>query len=105
MIDPTQAVIWFASKELTKDKQLKDYLGKNEKTKVNALYPWYNYKVASQTYLQVVVKLNTTGSGPPVREPMFNEEERKAMMLAEHRRREEVSPIFPPKKPTWKSTF
>ena len=40
--------------------------------------------------LQVVVKLSTTGSGPPVREPMFNEEERKAMMMAEHRRREEV---------------
>ena len=29
-----------------------------------------------------------------MREPLFNEEERKAMMLAEHRRREEVSPIF-----------
>ena len=40
--------------------------------------------------MQVVVKLSTTGSGPPVREPMFNEEERKAMMMAEHRRREEV---------------
>ena len=40
--------------------------------------------------MQVVVKLSTAGSGPPVREPMFNEEERKAMMMAEHRRREEV---------------
>ena len=38
----------------------------------------------------MVVKLSTTGSGPPVREPMFNEDERKAMMMAEHRRREEV---------------
>jgi len=75
VLDPAKTTLWFASKELTKDKQLKDFLGKNEKTKV-------------------VVKLNTTGSGPPVREPLFNEEERKAMMLAEHRRREEVSPIF-----------
>ena len=93
VLDPAKTTLWFASKELTKDKQLKDFLGKNEKTKVNALYPRYNYKVATQN-LQVVVKLNTTGSGPPVREPLFNEEERKAMMLAEHRRREEVSPIF-----------
>ena len=93
VLDPVKTTLWFASKELTKDKQLKDFLGKNEKTKVNALYPRYNYKVATQN-LQVVVKLNTTGSGPPVREPLFNEEERKAMMLAEHRRREEVSPIF-----------
>ena len=51
-------------------------------------------KLHLKPFLQVVVKLNTTGSGPPVREPLFNEEERKAMMLAEHRRREEVSPIF-----------
>ena len=51
------------------------------------MYVWNLYIPDS---LQVVVKLSTTGSGPPVREPMFNEEERKAMMMAEHRRREEV---------------
>jgi len=75
VLDPAKTTLWFASKELTKDKQLKDFLGKNEKTKV-------------------VVKLNTTGSGPPVREPLFNEEERKAMMLAEHRRREEIKKLL-----------
>jgi len=75
VLDPAKTTLWFSSKELTKDKQLKDFLGKNEKTKV-------------------VVKLNTTGSGPPVREPLFNEEERKAMMLAEHRRREEIKKLL-----------
>ena len=50
VLDPAKTTLWFASKELTKDKQLNDFLGKNEKTKVNALYPWYNYKVAPQTF-------------------------------------------------------
>jgi len=75
VLDPAKTTLWFATKELTREKQLKDFLGKNEKTKV-------------------VVKLSTAGSGPPVREPMFNEEERKAMMMAEHRRREEVKRLL-----------
>ena len=85
VLDPAKTTLWFATKELTREKKLKDFLGKNEKTKVGA--PCF---CGPYTYLQVVVKLSTAGSGPPVREPMFNEEERKAMMMAEHRRREEV---------------
>lgn len=75
VLDPAKATLWFATKELLRDKQLKDFLGKNEKTKV-------------------VVKLATMGSGPPAREPAFTEEQRKSMMLAEHRRREELKKLM-----------
>jgi hypothetical protein len=34
VLDPAKASLWFATKELARDKQLKDYLGKHEKTKV-----------------------------------------------------------------------
>ena len=88
VLDPAKTTLWFATKELTREKQLKDFLGKNEKTKVGA--PCFLWNLYLSDSLQVVVKLSTAGSGPPVREPMFNEEERKAMMMAEHRRREEV---------------
>lgn len=74
VLDPQASSLWFASKEMARDKQLKDYLGNNEKTKV-------------------VVKLSTVGSGPPAREPAFSEEQRKQMMLAEHRRREEIKKL------------
>lgn len=54
---------------------MKDYVGGNDKTKV-------------------VVKLSTMGSGPPVREPAMSEEERKHLMLMEHRRREEIKRLL-----------
>ena len=41
-----------------------------------------------------MVKLSTLGGGPPVREPLLSEEERKHLMLAEHRRREEVKRLM-----------
>ena len=75
VLDPLKTVMWFATKEMKRDKQLKDYIGNNEKTKV-------------------VVKLSTLGGGPPVREPLLSEEERKHLMLAEHRRREEVKRLM-----------
>merc|ERR1712226_302724 len=75
VLDPAKATLWFATKEILRDKKLKDYLGKNEKTKV-------------------VVKLATVGAGPPVREPAFTEAQRKQMMMAEHRRREEVKRLL-----------
>ena len=34
----------------------------------------------------MVVKLARAGSGPPAREPRLTEEERKQLMLAEHRK-------------------
>ena len=54
---------------------MKDYVGCNDKTKV-------------------VVKLSTVGAGPPVREPGMSEEERKHLMLLEHRRREEIKRLL-----------
>ena len=54
---------------------MKDYVGCNDKTKV-------------------VVKLSTVGAGPPVREPAMSEEERKHLMLLEHRRREEIKRLL-----------
>ena len=54
---------------------MKDYVGGNDKTKV-------------------VVKLSTVGAGPPVREPAMSEEERKHLMLLEHRRREEMKRLL-----------
>ena len=71
VIDGTQAVLWFATKELARGKRLSDYLGKNEKSKV-------------------VIKLSTKSGGQPVREPVFSEEEQKRLMIANHKRREEM---------------
>ena len=34
VLDPAKTTLWFATKELTREKKLKDFLGKNEKTKV-----------------------------------------------------------------------
>lgn len=56
---------------MLRGKQLQDYVGKNEKTKI-------------------VVKLQKIGQGAPQREPVMSEEERKAMMLHAYRRQEEL---------------
>ena len=71
VIDGTQAVLWFATKELSRGKHLKDYLGKNEKSKV-------------------IIKLSTKAQGQPVREPVFSEEEQRRLMVANHKRKEEL---------------
>jgi len=52
-------------------KILADYIGKNEKTKI-------------------VVKLQKRGTGPPGREPVVTEEQKKQMMLQAYRRQEEL---------------
>jgi hypothetical protein len=46
VVDPTEATLWFANKEMRADKALSEHLGKNEKTKV-------------------VVKLSTKRQGQP----------------------------------------
>jgi len=53
------------------DKKLLDYVGKNEKTKI-------------------VVKLQKRGTGPPGREPVVSEDQKKQMMLQAYRRQEEL---------------
>ena len=74
VIDVTQAVLWFSTKELQRGKLLKDYLGKHEKSKV-------------------IIKLSTKSQGQPVREPVFSEEEQRRLMVANHKRREELQAL------------
>ena len=74
VIDPTQAVLWFASKELQSGKKLSDYLGRHEKTKV-------------------VVKLTTRSAGQPAREPLLSQEDQTRLMMANHRRKEELEAL------------
>ncbi|XP_023333596.1 UPF0769 protein C21orf59 homolog [Eurytemora carolleeae] len=75
VLDPLGSQLWFTSKEMKRDKILKDYFGGNEKSKV-------------------VVKLSKVGSGVPSREPRLSEQDRKQLMLLEHRRREELKKLI-----------
>lgn len=71
VIEVSLAQLWFSNKLLERGKKLSDYIGKNEKTKV-------------------VLKITKSGSGPPLREPLINDEEKKLMMLHSYRRQEEL---------------
>jgi hypothetical protein len=62
--------LWWASKELTFDKELSDFVGKNDKTKI-------------------IAKLCRKGTGAPVKEPTISEIEQKNMMAYYHRKQEE----------------
>lgn len=66
--------IWWAGKEFQRGKNLQDYVGKNEKTKI-------------------ICKLQKRGGGPPAREPVVNEEERKAMMSYYFKKQEEYKKL------------
>jgi len=61
--------MWWAGKELQRGKLLSDYVGKNDKTKI-------------------IAKLQKAGGGPPVREPIIDQESYKNM-LAYYRKKEE----------------
>ncbi|XP_024372008.1 uncharacterized protein [Physcomitrium patens] len=52
-LDPDTTRLWWAGKEILRDKCLKDYVGQNEKTKI-------------------IVKLRAQGSGCPEREPLHH---------------------------------
>lgn len=69
--EPQTTSLWCAGKEFQRDQKVSDRLGTNEKTKV-------------------IAKLQKSGSGPPGREPVVNEEERKAMMAHYFKRNEEM---------------
>ncbi|XP_068086088.1 cilia- and flagella-associated protein 298 isoform X3 [Anabrus simplex] len=71
VIEIAEAQLWFCGKQMEINKKLIDYLGKNEKTKV-------------------IVKLQKQKEGPPGREAVMSEEERKQLMLHAHRRQEEL---------------
>lgn len=70
VLEEAATSLWFSGKELIPDKKMEAFVGKNEKTKL-------------------IVKLQKKGSGPPGREPVFSEEERKQMMLQAYRKQEE----------------
>lgn len=71
VIEPVNGQLWFAGRQFIDDKRLFDYLGNNEKSKV-------------------IVKLVKCGEGAPGREPIFNEEAQKQIMLQQYRRQEEL---------------
>jgi hypothetical protein len=67
--------LWWAGKEVLPEKKLMDYVGRNEKTKI-------------------VAKLQKKGQGPPAREPVFTEEDKKMMMAQAYKRQEELKVFF-----------
>ncbi|KAL5038171.1 hypothetical protein RTP6_005510 [Batrachochytrium dendrobatidis] len=70
IIDSKDASIWWANKELQREKKLCDYIGKNDKTKI-------------------IVKLQKRGQGPPLREAPISEQQQKEMMAYYYRKQEE----------------
>ena len=71
MIDPTDATLWFANREMKPENKLSDHLGKNEKTKV-------------------IVKVSTRRGGQPTSESWLDEENQKKIALLNHQRMEEL---------------
>ncbi|XP_050443353.1 cilia- and flagella-associated protein 298-like isoform X2 [Adelges cooleyi] len=76
VIEPSAAQLWFSGRELLRDsdKKMRDFLGRNEKTKV-------------------VLKLTKTGSGPPAREPPLSEQDRKLLMAHAYKKQEELKKL------------
>ncbi|KAJ7320524.1 hypothetical protein JRQ81_020035 [Phrynocephalus forsythii] len=74
VIQEPEAQLWWAAKELKRAKQLSDYVGKNEKTKI-------------------IVKIQKKGQGAPAREPVISSEEHKQMILFYHKRQEELKKL------------
>ncbi len=74
MLEIESTSLWGAGKEFQRGKLVSDRLGNNEKTKI-------------------IAKLQKKGSGPPGREPLVNEEERKAMMAHYFKRQEELKKL------------
>ncbi|KAL3884223.1 hypothetical protein ACJMK2_030441 [Sinanodonta woodiana] len=74
VIEEANASVWFCGKEMLRGKKLKDFIGKNEKTKV-------------------VVKLQKKGQGAPGREPVVSENEQKQMMAYYYKKQEEMKKL------------
>lgn len=74
VLEADNAVLWWAGKELLKGKLLSDYVGKNEKTKIQA-------------------KLVPKGAGAPVRESRIDEATHKAMMSFYYKKQEEAKKL------------
>ncbi|XP_048765916.2 cilia- and flagella-associated protein 298-like [Ostrea edulis] len=74
VLDEGNASIWFSGKEMIRGKQLKDFIGKNEKTKI-------------------VAKIQKRGLGAPGREPVVTEDEQKKMMAFYYKKQEEFTKL------------
>ncbi|KFM59534.1 hypothetical protein X975_21756, partial [Stegodyphus mimosarum] len=74
VLEEDKTELWWAGKQLEKTKSLSEYIGKNEKSKL-------------------VVKLQKKGHGAPAKEPVLTEQQKKDLMLAEYRRREELKKL------------
>ncbi|ESO01593.1 hypothetical protein HELRODRAFT_185691 [Helobdella robusta] len=73
IMDPDKATLYWAGKELLRNKLLSDFIGTNEKTKL-------------------IVKLQKS-KGVPAREPVVTEKEQKEMMAYYYRRQEEMKKL------------
>ncbi|KAI6645893.1 hypothetical protein LOD99_13151 [Oopsacas minuta] len=69
-----QGALWFSGKQMDTKKELADYIGRNEKTKI-------------------ICKLQKQGHGAPAREPIFTEDEQKKMMASAYKRQEELKKL------------
>jgi len=74
IMEPENTAMWWANKQLEKDKKMKDYVGRNEKTKI-------------------VAKLTKSGAGAPSREPAIDEATQKQMMAFYHKKQEEMKKL------------
>lgn len=74
ILQSSSTSLWMAGKEFPKGKLVSDRLGKNEKQKV-------------------IAKLQPSSEGPPSREPVVSEDERKAMMAHYFKRQEELKKL------------
>ncbi|KAL9657973.1 hypothetical protein ABK040_016625 [Willaertia magna] len=77
MFDPESATLWFAGKELTRDKKLMDYksIGRNDKT-------------------MILVKLGKKGGSAPLREAPIDEEVQKKLLSYWHKKQEEQKKLL-----------
>jgi cilia- and flagella-associated protein 298 len=75
VLDPETSCLWWAGKQMLREGQtLRDYIGKNEKTKV-------------------VVKLQSAAGGAPTREPAIDEQTQKKMMAFYHKKQETMKAL------------
>ena len=72
--DEETAVLWFAARQLTRERTLGDFTGRNE-------------------WMKIVVKLTRAGEGMPAREAAVDEESQKAMMSYYFKKQEEMKRI------------
>lgn len=72
--DPETSSMWWAGKQLFRDKKLADFVGKNDKTKI-------------------VAKLTKKGSGAPARESAITPDMQKDLMSYYYKKQEELKKI------------